>query len=509
MTFDFASSASPPLRCIATVLALLTLISAFTQIATAQTPITSEVVISGLTRPVFATAPEGDYERLFIVEQRGVDGFASRADIKILDLATRTLKPRPFLVVSGVNTGNEEGLLGLAFHPNYAANGYFFTYHTNNSGNNVLTRYQVSASDPDSAVAASALQILQFAHPGQSNHNGGWIGFGPDGYLYVALGDGGGGGDPDDNGQNPNTLLGSIIRIDVDSGTPYAIPPSNPFVSGGGAAEVFYWGLRNPWRNSFDRETGEFYIADVGQNTWEEINWRPAADSGNVNFGWNLREGLHCYSPPTNCDPLGITTDPIYEYSHATGCSVTGGYVYRGCAIPDLQGTYFFGDYCSGQVWSFRYDGSDTTEFQERTTELDVGDFGLFSFAEDAFGEIYIIFGNGTLRKIVPAAGITDCNSNYIADSCEVALGLAADTNSNFIPDDCEPSFICGDADGSGAISIGDAVYIINYIFGGGSAPDPLEAADADCSGAISIGDAVHLINFIFGGGPAPCATCP
>jgi hypothetical protein len=247
----------------------------------------------------------------------------------------------------------------------------------------------------------------------------------------------------------------------------------------------------------------------VGQSTTEEVDWRPAADSGNINFGWNLKEGTNCYNPPTNCDPGGITTDPIYEYSHAFGCAITGGYVYRGCAIPDLQGTYFFGDYCSGSVWSFRFDGTDTSDFQNRTSELDLTSSGLVSFGEDNFGELYLLYQSGAIRKIVPAAGITDCNNNFIQDSCEVALGLASDTNGNFIPDVCEQSYVCGDADGSGGVSIGDAVFLINYIFGGGPAPSPLAAGDADCSGSISIGDAVYIINYIFGGGPAPCANCP
>lgn len=469
--------------------------------ATAQTPLTSEEVISGLSNPVFAVSPPGDYERFFIVEQSGT--------IQIMDITTRTLNAQPFLdVSSSITFGGEQGLLGLAFHPDYESNGYFYTYYTNTSGDNEVNRFEVSGTNPDSADENTETEILYLAHPSQLNHNGGWIGFGPDDYLYIAVGDGGGGGDPFENGQDITTLLGAMLRIDVDGGSPYGIPPSNPFVGETGADEVFYWGLRNPWRNSFDRATGEIYIADVGQGDWEEINWRPAADSGNINFGWDLKEGTHCYEPSTNCDPGGITTDPIYEYSHDDGCSITGGYVYRGCTIPDLQGTYFFADYCAGDVWSFRFDGVDTSEFQSRTSELGLTSFGITSFGEDNFGELYLLYAGGSIRKIVPQDGITDCNNNFVHDSCEVAVGLATDNNGNFIPDECESDYVCGDADGNDQVAINDAVFIINFIFGGGPAPNPLAAADADCNGQISITDAVYIINYIFGGGPAPCASC-
>ncbi len=474
----------------------------------AQSQVTKQTLTSGLNRPVFATSPVGDYGRLFIVEQRGSGGVSTRADIRIWDLHADSMKTRPFLSVSPVATGNEEGLLGLAFHPDYASNGYFYTYHTNSAGDNVLTRHRVSLTNPDSADVDSDSILITFNHPGQSNHNGGWIGFGPDGYLYIGTGDGGGGGDPFENGQNLNAVLGKILRIDVDGGFPYAIPPTNPFAGGPQAEEIFYWGIRNPWRNSFDRQTGDFFIADVGQNVWEEINWRPAGDSGNINFGWDLKEGMHCYEPTTNCDPGLITTDPIYEYSHDFGCSITGGYVYRGCAIPAVAGDYFFGDYCSGEVFSFEYDGLAISDFKDRTTELALGAFGLISFGEDAFGEMYLLFQNGTIYKMMPVAAITDCNNNMISDSCEIAVGLEADDNTNGIPDSCEPGVICGDADGNSIITISDAVFLIAYIFSGGPAPDPLSAGDADCNSIITISDAVYMITFIFGGGPAPCASC-
>ena len=491
-----------------TLLGLVILPATYLQ---AQTPLRADLVISGLARPVFATSPVGDFHRLFVVEQRGSNGTASRADIRILDLETRTMYPKPFLTVSPVNTSSEEGLLGLAFHPNYANNGYFFTYHTNTSGNNVVTRWQVSGTNPDSANPLSATTIMTLNHPGQANHNGGWIAFGPDGFLYIGTGDGGGSGDAPNNAQNLNSPLGKMLRIDVDSGSPYGIPPSNPFFGGPQLQEIFYWGLRNPWRDSFDRATGDIYIGDVGQNQYEEIDWRPAADSGNINFGWRLREGLHCFNPTVNCDPLGITTDPIHEYSHSQGCSITGGYVYRGCAIPDLDGTYFFGDYCEGTVWSFRYNGVTMTDFQDRTAELGlVGVSSLVSFAEDNYGEIYLLYQSGSIYKLEADTTMVDCNNNQLPDSCEIFFGVVADTNFNGVPDSCEPpTFVCGDATGNGSVSISDAVKLINFIFAGGPAPVPLASGDANCSGTVTVSDVVYLINYIFAGGPAPCAACP
>ena len=502
-----------PSRYLLTLLYLtfLTLVLLWPTLLTAQTPIRADLIISGLTRPVFATSPNGDFERLFIVEQRGSAGTANRADIRIMDINTHVMRSKPFLSVLPVRTSNEEGLLGLAFHPDYASNGYFFTYNTNTAGDNVVTRWQVSGTNPDSANPASATIILTLNHPVETNHNGGWIAFGPDSYLYIGVGDGGNGGDPNNNAQNLNAVLGKMLRIDVDSGTPYAIPPSNPFFGGPQRQEIFYWGLRNPWRNSFDRLTGNLFIADVGQGQYEEIDWRPAADTGNINFGWRLREGAHCYNPTVNCDPLGITTDPIHEYTHSFGCSVTGGYSYSGCAIADLRGTYFFGDYCDGTVWSFRYDGVSKTEFQDRTAELGLtGISSLMSFGEDNFGEIYMLYQSGQIYKIVPDLAITDCNNNSIPDSCEIAFGLVPDLNSNGVPDSCDPpGFLCGDADGSGSVTISDAVLLINYIFAGGPAPNPVAAGDADCSGSLTISDAVLLINYIFAGGAAPCSACP
>jgi len=460
---------------------------------------TADLITSAFSRPVYATSPPGDYERLFVLEQH-------TGEIRILNISTGMINDTSFLDIgSKISGGNEQGLLGLTFHPDYQTNGYFYVNYTAINGDTKIARYQVSAGSPNIADPGSETIILTISQP-FSNHNGGWIDFGPDDYLYIATGDGGSAGDPDNNGQNINSHLGKILRIDVDSASPYAIPNGNPFKDIAGADEIWHWGWRNPWRNSFDRATNEFYIADVGQGNYEEIDFQPVGVGG-LNYGWRFKEGDHCFNPPSGCDPGGLT-DPIHEYIHAIGCSVTGGYVYRGCAIPELVGAYFFAEYCAGTIWTFEYDGANLTNFQDRTTELGLGDFGVVSFAEDNMGELYIIYQGGSLYKIIPDLPFEDCNENNLKDSCEIDFGLLDDFDLNGIPDVCE-GFTCGDADDSGAIDISDAVYLISYIFGGGPAPNPLELGDADCSGALDISDAVYLINFIFGGGPAPCASCP
>ncbi|MDP2530743.1 MAG: PQQ-dependent sugar dehydrogenase, partial [Candidatus Palauibacterales bacterium] len=306
-------------------------------------------VVSGLSSPVWLTAPPGD-PRLFVVEQRGT--------IRIVK--DGSLLPEPFLDLRpAVASGGERGLLGLAFHPDYASNGRFYVDYTDPQGDTRVVAYRVSASDPDRADPASGDTILAVDQP-YSNHNGGLVTFGPDGMLYVGLGDGGSGGDPRGNGQNRGTLLGAILRLDVDGGSPYRIPPDNPFVGQAGfRGEIWAWGLRNPWRYSFDPASGLLYIADVGQNDWEEINAEPAR-SGGLNYGWNVMEGRHCYGS-SSCDAQGLV-QPILEYDHRDGCSITGGFVYRGSAMPDLQGTYFYSDYCSGWLRSLRYDGTAVGE---------------------------------------------------------------------------------------------------------------------------------------------------
>ncbi len=408
-----------------------------------STPLTTELVVSGLDQPHLVTYAPGDFDRLFILEKRG----------RIRIVKDGVLLTTPFLdidalVGGGIFSFDERGLLGLAFHPDYQNNGYFFVNYTDNSSNTVIARYKIS-SDPDIADPASAMIGLTIDQP-FDNHNGGWIEFGPDGYLYIATGDGGSGNDPGNRAQDiTDQLLGKILRIDINGddfpGDPnrnYAIPPDNPFVGVTGDDEIWAYGLRNPWRNDFDRETGDLYIADVGQSSWEEINFQPAASTGGENYGWRCMEGAHC-TGLTGCECFDSQLElPIHEYDHGDGCSITGGLVYRGCEIPDLDGTYFFGDYCSARIWSFRYDGVSITDFVERTAELDpVGGpaiIDITSFGEDAFGELYICSQDGNIFKIVPAdPPAEDCNENGRNDFCDL-LDPNSDTNGNGVLDDCE-----------------------------------------------------------------------
>ena len=426
----------------------------------AQTPLTTTVVASGLSSPLFVTSPPGDTGRIFIVQQGG----------RVRIVKNGSLLPGNFLNLQGkISSGGERGLLGLAFHPDYASNGYFYVNYTDSSGNTVTARFQVSAN-PDSADTSSQ-QILLTVNQPFPNHNGGWIAFGPnDGYLYIALGDGGSGGDPQNRAQNPLTLLGKMLRIDIDTSQGYKIPPTNPFAGSADTLnEIWAMGLRNPWRNSFDQLTGDLYIADVGQGSWEEVDFQPYASTGGENYGWRLKEGDHCFNPSSGCDTIAGLTDPIHEYPHSDGCSVTGGYVYRGSAIPDLQGTYFFGDYCSGTIWSFRYDGNDTSEFQDRSAELGVS-VSISSFGEDAQGELYIAgLNNGTVYKIV-----RQC------------------------------LFLAGDGNGNGQINLTDIVYLSDYIFKSGIEPLPACRGDANGNGLINLVDLVYLVNFIYKSGLAP-----
>jgi glucose/arabinose dehydrogenase len=336
-------------------------------------------IATGLSGPVHLTSPPDD-DRLFVVEQPG----------RIRIIRDGTLLATPFLdITAKVGSGGERGLLGLAFHPHFATNGFFYVDYTDRDGDTRVERYAVS-SDPARADATSAKLILAVDQP-FSNHNGGLVAFGPDGMLYIGLGDGGGGGDPHDNGQNRATLLGSLLRIDVDRGDPYAIPADNPFRSIAGArAEIWAWGLRNPWRFSFDRTAGRLFIADVGQNAWEEVNAVDAA-TGGLNYGWNVMEAAHCYPGGTGCDRSGLVL-PILEYSHGDGCSITGGHVYRGAAIPSIQGHYFYADYCRGWVRSFRLSGDQVVD----RTEWPFGEIGqVLSFGEDATGELYVLASSG------------------------------------------------------------------------------------------------------------------
>ncbi len=346
------------------------------------------LVAEGLAFPLYLTAPPDD-SRLFILEKGG----------RIRIVRHDSLLPEPFLdIAAQVSNGSEQGLLGLAFHPDYASNGRLFIDYTDTNGDTRIVEYHVGA-DPEHADPASARILLTIAQP-YSNHNGGQVAFGPDGYLYVGMGDGGSGGDPQGHGQDPDDLLGSILRIDVNGAAPYAVPPDNPWADSAGArGEIWDIGLRNPWRFSFDRSTGDLYIADVGQSAQEEVDVSTSASGGGrgVNYGWNRMEGRSCFASDP-CDQTGLVL-PVVQYSHADGCSISGGYVYRGSAIPALQGHYFYSDFCQGWVRSFRLENGVAAD-QRAWAELAPGG-NVPSFGEDAAGELYVISAGGSVYRIV------------------------------------------------------------------------------------------------------------
>lgn len=350
-----------------------------------------EEVVAGLSEPLYLTSPPGDIARLFIVEKAGT--------IRIVK--DGLLLPEPFLdLTSSVSTEGERGLLGLAFDPGFATTGTFVVHYTDVGGNTTLSRFQRSVTNPDLADPATQGLILTAAQP-FSNHNGGQVAFGPDGFLYLGLGDGGSSGDPENRGQDLSDLLGSILRIDVRSGDPYIVPADNPLVGQPNVRpEVWSYGLRNPWRFSFDRANGDLYIADVGEQQREEIDVAPASQGTGkgVNYGWSVMEGSRCFRE-TGCDQTGLTL-PTLEYAHTEGCSVTGGYVYRGPAIPALQGHYFYGDFCQGWVRSFRYDGGTATDMTSWPALSPGGP--VLSFGEDAAGELYLLEAGGRVFRIVP-----------------------------------------------------------------------------------------------------------
>ena len=351
-----------------------------------------DLVVDGLDQPVFVADPADGSGRLFVVEQPG----------RIRILRDGVVEPEPFLDLTGMVTadGSEQGLLSMALHPDFAENGQFFVGYTANegegAGDNTIARLTVAADDPDRADPASLEVLLAVPDPFR-NHNGGMVMFGPDGYLYAGLGDGGSGGDPEENGQDPTALLGKILRLDVNQvgeETPYAIPSDNPFADGvDGRPEVWALGLRNPWRFSFDRETGDLYVADVGQNEIEEVSFQSAGSDGGENYGWNVMEGSACFRD-ANCETDGFVL-PVAEYDHSQGCSVTGGYVYRGTAVPDLRGVYLFADYCSGLLWGL---GRNANGDWAHTAPLETG-LNISSFSETADGELLVLdLGGGIYR---------------------------------------------------------------------------------------------------------------
>ena len=344
--------------------------------------------VGGLDQPVHITHAGDGSQRLFVVEQEG----------RIRIVKNQTLLPTPFLDISArVRCCGEQGLLSIAFPPNYANKRYFYVNYTDNGGDTVVARYRVTG-DPDIADPNSEEILLTVNQP-FSNHNGGQLAFGQDGFLYIGMGDGGSAGDPQGNGQRPDTLLGKLLRIDVESGVrPYAIPINNPFTQSRlYRSEIWAVGLRNPWRFSFDRLTGDLYIGDVGQSALEEINFQPRTSSGGENYGWNILEGSQCFkSSPCNKNGLVL---PIAEYGHSEGCSVTGGFVYRGQQYPRLQGIYFYGDYCSGRVWGLRVTGSSVQGGRLLDTAASISSFG-----EDETGEVYLAdLSKGEVLRITDA----------------------------------------------------------------------------------------------------------
>ncbi|MGH2698687.1 MAG: PQQ-dependent sugar dehydrogenase [Actinomycetota bacterium] len=343
-----------------------------------------EPVAEGLDAPLGVTHAGDGSERLFVVEQTG----------RVKILSDGEVLEEPFLDVGeAIVAGGEQGLLGLAFHPEYERNGRFFINYTDVNGDTVVAELRTSR-DPNVADEGSVRPLLQLDQP-FANHNGGQLGFGPDGFLYIATGDGGSGGDPEDNGQDTNALLGKLLRVDVDSGDRYGIPEDNPFRGGGGAPEVWAYGLRNPWRFSFDSETDELWIADVGQGDFEEIN-RTQPDEAGLNYGWNVMEGTECFGGG-DCD-RSDKVPPVSGYTHDLGCSVTGGYVYRGSDFPSLDGGYIFGDFCSGTIWGI---DARTRGFTE-PAELLQSDLGISSFGVDEDDELYVTdLNEGRLMRVV------------------------------------------------------------------------------------------------------------
>ena len=344
-------------------------------------------VAGGLVSPLFLTAPASD-ARLFIVEKPG----------RIRIVKNGTLLSTPFLnITSSVSSSGERGLLSMAFDPHYTTNGFLYVYYTDLSGNIAVDRFKVS-TDPDMTDPTTVIHILSIPHPVNANHNGGLLAFGPDGFLYVGTGDGGGAGDPPGNAQNLDNLLGKLLRIDVSAATamqPYSIPATNPFLGQAGRrGEIWAYGLRNPWRYAFDATAGLLYIADVGQARREEVDVAVASEGG-LNYGWNVSEGSLCY-PNDPCDKTGMTP-PVFEYDHSLGCSITGGYVYRGSVIPELQGRYFYSDFCGGWLKSLVYRAGAATE----QTDWPVANIGsVLSFGEDGQKEMYMLSSNGNVYRI-------------------------------------------------------------------------------------------------------------
>ena len=357
--------------------------------ASALTSLKLQTVTKSLSAPILLTAPPGDTNRLFVVEQGGT--------IKILERTSGT-ELGTFLTITGITSGGERGLLGLAFDPQYDSNGRFYVHYTDTTGTIIIARFLASATNPSVADPASQAILVSIPHPTFANHNGGMVAFGPDGCLYAGIGDGGSAGDPSNNAQHLTNRLGKLLRIDPATGTACTNGTLNPFVLGSGHPLVWGYGLRNPWRFSFDGD--DLYIGDVGQNSREEINVSTGPSAGRgLNYGWRLMEGSACFNPATNCNTGGLTL-PVLEYTHDKGaCSVIGGYVYRGQVVPAIQGTYFYADFCAGFVRSFRVNNGSVIE---KTDWPLLAAPSISSFGQDGLGELYLTTLSGTVFRIVP-----------------------------------------------------------------------------------------------------------
>ena len=374
-----ASASTAPVACSATPIG-------------GQPTLTTTLFARGLSSPLDFQVPAGERSRAFVVEQGG----------RIRIVRGGAVVGTPFLDVSSkISTGGERGLLGLAFHPQYASNGRFYVNYTDRSGDTHISEFRASPPAADAVDPATERELLFVRQP-FANHNGGGLAFGNDGMLYAGLGDGGSGGDPFGNGQDLSTPLGKLLRMNVDAGTPFAVPNDNPFVARAGAfPAIWAYGLRNPWRFAFDRETGDLFIADVGQNAVEEVDFAAAPRRGGENYGWNIMEGRHCYNA-TTCNMPGLVL-PVLEYNHSGGgCAIVGGYAYRGSAVPALAGRYLYSDNCDGFVKSFRYAAGFATDAHDWTAQLS-GLSGVSSFGQDARGELYIVTLGGAVYRIVAA----------------------------------------------------------------------------------------------------------
>lgn len=396
---------------------------AFAPLAGAQ-DMAAVQIATGLDRPVFLVSPPGEADRLFVIEQQG----------RVRIIESGTLLPAPFLDLSPVlSQGAERGLLGLAFHPDYGTNGRFFVSCTNVAGDSLLLEFSVTATDPNIASPVPSARIFQIPQP-YENHNAGCLQFGPDGYLYMTLGDGGGVFDPGGNAQDLTNAHGSLLRFDIDATDPY-LPASQPFGGPGIEPAIFAYGLRNPWRFSFDRATGDLWLGDVGQFDWEEVNRIPAGSPGGQNFGWRCVEGPDCTGQAGCLCPDVSLSPPVHAYAHSVGsCSITGGYMYRGTEIPELRDRYVFGDFCSSKIWSMAWDGTRLSDLRDHTQELEPAGsdsiITISSFGEDNAGELYVCdYSGGSIYRIE-----SECSAVPYCASTPNSTGFAARIGSNGSP---------------------------------------------------------------------------